>query len=50
MSAKNNKVLCPRCGEYVDKGSIVNACGVLDYMCAECFMRVDVDIIGECSI
>ena len=49
MPAKNDKVLCPICGEYVEKGIVVNACGVLNYMCCECFMRVDVDIIGECS-
>jgi hypothetical protein len=49
MSAKDGKVQCPICGEYVEKDIIVNACGVLNYMCCECFMRVDVDIIGECS-
>jgi hypothetical protein len=49
ISAKDEKVLCPICGEYVDKDIIVNACGVLNYMCCECFMRVDVDIVGECS-
>ena len=49
MSGKDDKVLCPICGEYVEKDIVVNACGVLNYMCCECFMRVDVDIIGECS-
>ena len=49
MSGKDDKVLCPICGEYVDKDIVVNACGVLNYMCCECYMRVDVDIIGECS-
>ena len=49
MSAKDGKVQCPICGEYVEKDILVNACGVLNYMCCECFMRVDVDIIGECS-
>jgi len=49
MSAEDEKVLCPICGEYVEKDIIVNACGVMNYMCCECFMRVDVDIIGECS-
>ena len=49
MPAKNDKVLCPICGEYVEKDIVVNTCGVLNYMCCECFMRVDVDIIGECS-
>jgi hypothetical protein len=49
MSAKDDKVLCPMCGEYVEKAIIVNACGVSNYMCCECFMRVDVDILGECS-
>jgi hypothetical protein len=50
MSAEDNRVQCPWCGEYVDKVSIVTACGVVDYMCAECFMKVEVDIIGECSL
>ena len=49
MSAKEEKVLCPMWGEYVNKATIVNACGVLNQMCCECYMRVDVDIIGECS-
>jgi hypothetical protein len=49
MSAKDEKVLCPICGEHVEKDIIVNTCGVLNYMCCECYMRVDVDIIGECS-
>ncbi len=49
MFANDDKVVCPICGEFVDKGRIVDACGVVDYMCSECFMRVDVDVIGECS-
>jgi hypothetical protein len=50
MSAEADRVQCPWCVAYVDKVSIVIACGVVDYMCAECFMKVDVDIIGECSV
>ena len=50
MHAKDDRKLCPMCGEYVDQDAIVKACGVIDYMCAECFMKVDVDIIGECSV
>jgi hypothetical protein len=49
MFADEDRVPCPRCGEYVDRDTIVDACGVVDYMCSECFMRVDVDVIGECS-
>jgi hypothetical protein len=49
MCAKDDKVLCPICGNHVEKAIIVYACGVLNYMCCECFMRVEVDIIGECS-
>ena len=50
MVAKDQIVQCPVCGEYVDRATIVNACGVINYMCAECYMKVDVDIIGECSV
>ena len=50
MSADDDKVMCPVCGEYVEMVSIEKACGVAHFMCAECFMRVDVDITGECSV
>ena len=50
MFAEDDKVLCPICGEHVDKDSIVDTCGVAHYMCSECFMKVDVDVIGECSV
>ena len=50
MVVKDNTILCPICGEYVDEATIVKGCGVINYMCAECFMKVDVDKIGECSV